>query len=432
MKKNIKKLIVKVGRKVLIPIFRKWDQQTELLRLVAKSEMQTRAILKREQGAKINVVFVCHSPSLWGKQSPVFKALRLDPSFNVSLVAAPYRHATFGDNNFHDAGTADYIRREEGIEPIIGYDSTSDEWLDLQSLQPDYVFFQQPYDCIFPFSYTSECVSMYARICYVPYYGILIFNGVMEEVTHPLSFFKNVSLAFLGHEKEAEDILGRFCGTVRSSQLEIVGPPALDYVKHSKSPTGAHWNLEYTDKRTRILWTPRWRTEEGTCHFFDYNDYFVELAKRDESIDFLFRPHPLCFNNFLTTGELSQVDHDNMIEDYERLQNAAIDRSGVYEDTFLSCDILVSDMSSMMAEFFITGKPIVYTHREDTFNEFGSELAEGYYWVRNQQELEDVLSTLRRGEDPLKSKRQEIIERMFFIPEEGSASVIKNLLKERF
>ena len=97
--------------------------------------MQTRAMLKRSTGGKINVVFVCHSPSLWGKLSPVYRALVQDPNFEVSLVAVPYKHPNFVGAEYLDDGIGDYLRRVEGSDPIIGYDKGKNEWLDLQLLK---------------------------------------------------------------------------------------------------------------------------------------------------------------------------------------------------------------------------------------------------------------------------------------------------------
>ena len=95
-------------RPFLRPIIHQLDRQSEMVRLLAKSEMQTRAMLKREMGKSINVVFVCHSPSLWGKLSPAYKALRCDSAFNISLVAVPYKRDNFGSSECHDEGIADY------------------------------------------------------------------------------------------------------------------------------------------------------------------------------------------------------------------------------------------------------------------------------------------------------------------------------------
>ena len=65
----------------------------------------------------------------------------------------------------------------------------------------------------------------------------------------------------------------------------------------------------------------------------------------------------------------------------------AIDSNSSCEDTFRTCDILVSDFSSMMIEFYPAEKPIIYTHRKDVFNEYAARMAAGVYWVNNEHEL---------------------------------------------
>ncbi len=379
----------------------------------------------------LHIVFVCHLPAAWGKLSPLYEVLLKNPAFKTTLVCVPYRHSSFGDREFHDGGMETRLI-EQGFEYISGYNREKKEWLDLQDLAPDYVFFQTPYDHQFPYEYTSECVSAYARVCYVPYLGILIFKGEVEEITHPLSFFKNLSLVLVGNSDERNDLLKRFHGVLKTNQVVVTGSPMLDAILHTDSPNSCAWNKERSECTKRILWTPRWRTEEGNCHFFDYKDYFFNLAGGNENVDYLFRPHPLCLQNFASTGELPQADQDKMLEEFDRLPNAKIDSSGDYRDTFLTSDILVSDMSSMMAEYFITGKPIIYSHRVDHFNEFGTKLAQGYYWVRNQTELDETLKMLLRGEDPLRETRIKIIEKMFFLPEEGASAQISKELEKQF
>ena len=131
-------------------------------------------------------------------------------------------------------------------------------------------------------------------------------------------------------------------------------------------------------------------------------------------MDFIFRPHPLSFENFLKTGQLSLSELDLMGSVYQKSLNMVIDKGGGYEDTFVTSDILVSDMSTILFEYFATGKPIIYTHRVDHFNEFGKKLSEGFYWVKNSSELNNTLEMLISGHDPLKVKREEI-RRLIFL-----------------
>jgi CDP-glycerol glycerophosphotransferase (TagB/SpsB family) len=110
----------------------------------------------------------------------------------------------------------------------------------------------------------------------------------------------------------------------------------------------------------------------------------------------------------------------------------AIDRSGDYQSTFLTSDVLVSDTSSMLIEYLLTEKPIVYTHRIDLFNELGRSLSEGFYWARNATELTSTLEMLIAGKDPLRDKRKQLIKTLLFTPEGGSGPRIKEALKTHF
>ena len=85
-----------------------------------------------------------------------------------------------------------------------------------------------------------------------------------------------------------------------------------------------------------------------------------------------------------------------------------------------------------MVDYFMTGKPIIYTHKTDLFNDFGKKIAEGFYWVRNWDELKKTIEMLKSGNDPLKEKRREIIKSEFYIPEIGAGETIKNIIKGDF
>lgn len=48
-----------------------------------------------------------------------------------------------------------------------------------------------------------------------------------------------------------------------------------------------------------VLWTPRWSTDPyiGGSNFFNYKDIMTRLVKQNKNILFIFRPHPLMFEN---------------------------------------------------------------------------------------------------------------------------------------
>jgi len=383
------------------------------------------------QKETINIIFVCHSPSAWGSMESVYMEISVDPVFHVTVIAVPFRHGTFKDNEFYDAGMAKLLEKKD-IEFIYGYNKTNKEWTDLQKLSPDYIFFQTPYDSQFPFTYSAAYTSLFAKICYIPYYGTLLYKGKVDQVTHPINYFKYVSYYFVANEYEQKGMTEKFLGILKPEQIVISGSPKTDYIYNDVLINESEWKQGLKSNSTKILWTTRWVTADGTCHFFDYKDYFLAFAAKHPEVDFLFRPHPLSFQNFLKTGELSQADYDKMILQYDQTENAKIDFSNEYQNTFLTADILVSDMSSILYEFFLTGKPIIYTHRVDEFNDFASKLAVGFYWVRNQNELNETLNMLLRGEDPLKPLREKLIKELIPVTKGGASLLIKEALSKDF
>ncbi len=413
-------------------------------RLTGRSAMEAAGLanrkdvgLKVERATKgtpdrpIHLVFVCHMPALWGMFDTIHRAASADRDFKTTVVALPCMHPNLAPGRYSDLGIYDYLKAR-GVNAIEGYVKKQDAWLTPESLAPDYVLFQTPYN-LFPRLWSAGHISTFAKVCYVPY-ATTLFRGEVDEIVHPESFFSAASLVFAENSVTRDRLIDRFKSRpwFRQEAVVLSGSPKLDYVNTKNGSGETAWKQGITNERTRILWTPRWWTNDGSCHFFYYKTYFADFCARHEEVDFVFRPHPLSIQNFLNTGELSQADLERMELSYERSSNMAIDRAGDYQSTFLTSDVLVSDISSMLIEYLLTEKPIVYTHRVDLFNELGRSLSEGFYWVRNSEELTSTLEMLIAGSDPLRAKRRELIQTLFFMPEGGAGLRIKETMKADF
>jgi hypothetical protein len=379
----------------------------------------------------IHLVFVCHMPALWGMFDTIHRAASADRDFETIVVALPCMHPNLAPGRYSDLGMYDYLKAR-GVKVIEGYDKERDAWLTPESLTPDYVLFQTPYN-LFPQRWSAQHVSTFAKVCYVPY-ATTLFRGEVDEIVHPEPFFRAASLVFAENPVARHRLIERFksCVWFREEAFVLSGSPKLDGIVAEEEPHATPWKRGPTSESKRILWTPRWWTNDGSCHFFDYGTYFSDFCARHDDVDFVFRPHPLSIQNFLNSGELTGADVELMELSYERSPNMAIDKGGDYQGAFLTSDVLVSDISSMMIEYLVTGKPIVYTHRIDLFNDLGRTLSEGFYWVRNSEELTATLEMLIAGNDPLREKRRELIKTLLFMPEGGAGWRIKETLKADF
>ena len=383
---------------------------------------------------RINIVFVCHRPNVWTSLKTVFEACNEDARFKVTIVAIPNKV------QLPKLGLLHEMYESEGAEEffanfpcrvINGYDYVQNKWFNIKKLKPDYVFFQTPYNICRPRVYNSAVVTKYAKLLYVHYAANIIGGGVHEE-TYPRDFLKDLYAIYTQDEYDDQTIKQDLNNFKVHLKTYLTGFPRYDYVKQYRGKESSNWNFPRNPHIKRVIWTPRWSTAENNCHFFDYKDVLLSYVETHKNIDFIFRPHPQAFLEWAATGELPENEAQNYKAQYNKLENAKVDFQKEYLSTFYSSDILITDVSSIIADYFLTEKPVVYCHKTDCFNNFSRKLSEGFYWVRNWGELKRTIDMLCAGEDPLYERRQQIIKEAYYINEHGAGRTIKNMIKKDF
>ena len=67
------------------------------------------------------------------------------------------------------------------------------------------------------------------------------------------------------------------------TKVFLTGYPKYDYAKKNASAK------KHQDGQYRMIWTPRWTTNEGLCSFFEYKDKLLEYCKKHMDTDLVFR-----------------------------------------------------------------------------------------------------------------------------------------------
>jgi len=407
-----------------------------MAKMHAERVWEARRKEKLLRGDTPHIVFVCHRPSLWGSLKTVFESLLADERCRVSIVAIPNK------KQLPDLGLSHQVYIDEGayefftqyICPVFrGYDEHTGQWKDVRGLEPDYVFFQTPYNDCRPPAYASDAVARYARLGYV-HYGFLIFGGGVAANSYPQDFLKDLSFIFCETEWHRAHLATRQepVPEFDRARLPLTGYPRFDTLAHAGPVESPAWNAPRAPGRFRVLWTPRWSIGEKNSHFLEYKDRFLELCDTDPSLDMVCRPHPQTFLSFIAAGKMTEADVEAYTQAHAARDNASLDLRGEYQDTFLSSDVLVSDISSILPEYLLTGKPIIYCHRTDWFNELGEQLAEGFYWARSWDEVTALLRQLRDGNDPLRDVRQTVTRSLLYVPETGAGKAVSERLLKHF
>lgn len=382
-------------------------------------------VKNENENDKIKVVFFVQLPALWNKVESVYQCLVADKQFDIEILAIPdYR---YDDNKEFDLtyNKAYEFLSDKGIKSINAY--TENGWYNLQKSQPDYVFYPRPYDPYMPIQYKSSTVSKYAKICYISY-GYLL-TTTLQRGCMDINFFSNLYLFFAESDYIKDYNKSRFKIThFRTMRKSInVGYPPLEDVLKNRVESCHYWKKD--NSQFKVIWTPRWAIDEGhgKSNFFSYKDSLVDYFKKSDNSSFILRPHPLAFRTFIENGLLTEAELNEYRGNFDN-KNMFIDDRGDYISTFWVSDVLISDISSVIIEYFIMGKPIIYCESSVQSNAVLEEILKGCYIAKDFKDITNYLENLKQGNDPLKEKRKEIIKSIFDLDKLKNTS--KNILEE--
>ena len=387
----------------------------------------TRERLIKRTGGKVRVGFLCQYIPAWNKTQPVYEVMRKDPRFEVFLICVPsgIQNQVLINPDSEENDTFEYFQQHgyQAVNALVG----KNQWLNLKKMKLDYVFCSRPYNSYMPKPYGSGRVSRYSKICCLVY-GMSITKPVLKLV---LNSFQNIYCYFAESAYAAEMNRKRHKWMHKLGLMKTVymGMPALGQILDARNDTNGAW--DFSENKFRVMWTPRWTTDPnlGGTNFFLYKDVLLTYAKEHKDIDFLLRPHPLMFENFVRTGEMSKEEIKAYEGEVEKLPNVSFDREQEYGATFWKSSVLISDVSGILPEYFVTGKPLIYCASNMILEPTDTSLRmfEGCYVVYTPEELFACLEKLKNGEDTLAEKRQIIARELFGDIENASQRIVEEL-----
>ena len=231
------------------------------------------------------------------------------------------------------------------------------------------------------------------------------------------SFYMHTYMYFVEMESLVADYqkaqsLGHRLGLNHSDCLGMI---ALDGFMNDKNSESASWN--FATNGLRVIWAPRWTTDKklGGSNFFTYKDFMLDYFREHDEMNLLMRPHPLMFDNFISTGEMTADEVEKYKAEVNSIKNIAFDDQKEYAATFWNSDVLIADYSSIVPEYFLTEKPLIFcaTNMELTLLDNMKDILKGSYVVNSEQELRGCLEELRQGKDTRKDIRIEMKQKLF-------------------
>ena len=388
---------------------RRKNELSAIRRHFSRRRLQKRRI--QTAPGRIKVVFICQYIPAWSKNKALYDALAKDGRFKPMLLCVPNRiHANqLDDPEDMSNDVYDYFHRHgymDAINSLVG----KNEWFDLNTICPDYVIYNR-YDRPMPLEYTSRVVSTYAKVCMIEYGTSLL---RMVDQIFDRKFMANTFCYFAESTGKRDMFLNwnRILHGLKLSTAVCCGIPAVENAYLAKDDNAPAWR--FSKNKFRAIYTPRWTVDPvwGGSSFLRYQSFFLELADLHPEMDILVRPHPLMFQNFIETGLMTSDEVTAYGDSCSARANIRLDAEKEYLASFWQSSVLISDFSSMIIEYYVTGKPIIYlTYDENTdYTDQMSAMLQGCYLVHNEQDLKKTVEMLLAGEDPLGPIRAEVCE----------------------
>lgn len=424
MSKN-QKLFMAI-RYVLRPIKRNLKRLVHVPGDIKRNKkIHRRIVLKNNNSESINVLFLLQYPEMWNSYKSIYDAFVKDRRFKISIITIPKQvGVNSSDGEFDDINEAAEFCKKSQLDYIDA--RQKGEWVNIDLLSPDLIFIQRPYDECMPLHLTLKKLAQKALLCYVPY-GYEFVNNVHLDIEYNDNFINSVFFCFAENEDTIKYIKNRSRIDTLFGLRKVfdLGYPRFDLI------TKVDMN---SNCRKCVLWTPRWSVSDinDRSYFFDYIEPLKTYFAENKDAKLIIRPHPLMFKNFIEKGILTKEDIDNLKDEISSFDNIEWDNNQNYLDTFEKSEILISDFSSLIIEFFATNKPVVYCGSHEGFNTIGMEMAKGLYHVTNKEELISTLNYLRNNYDKYFELNQLTINNYIKKTENIGVSIKDEIVKSFF
>lgn len=357
----------------------------------------------------VNVLFFVLISSNWKLES-LYREMLKDSSFNPLIVVCPIVNQT---REFMLQSIRDCCRDFEtrGHKVVCAYDEHTDSYLDPYTLNPDIIFYTNPYEGLVDDRYFIKRFPDVLS-CYVNYGFITLTENWATNLE-----FHNLLWAFFVECHENKRMISEK-SIITGKNCIVTGYPMYDdFVLTPK--VGDMWKNK-EDKFQRIIWAPHHSINEDPgwiqfSSFLEIADDMLDLAEKySNCVQFVFKPHPLLKPKLYQHADWGKQRTDAYYAKWADGQNTNISE-GEYVDLFNTSDALVHDCVSFMVEYLYQKKPALYLVKHNNGSQYGKVGIDAYnshYHGASVQDIEQFIDeVVLKGHDSMISIRESFYDK---------------------
>lgn len=390
-------------------------------RMKTAQKLQARALTKLKDKPTIKCVFLALFKSEW-KYREVYRLMEKHPRFEPVVLVCPI--VNYGRENMLENMNDCYNYLQEiGCRVMKAYDEKTDTYVNLRDLQPDILFYTNPYGGLIDDRYYITH-NFDILTAYVPYFICysLEFRLFYNDPFHNYVWRRYSESDY--HKKMAEKhSMNKGINAVSTGYPGI--EPFLNPPKKTHSEK----------KKKIIIWAPHHTIEPVTeiiyssC-FLYYDETMLRLAEKYASqAEFVFKPHPLLKNKLYEKWGKEKTDA--YYRRWEEMPNTSLNE-GDYTELFFESDAMIHDSGSFAVEYLYLDKPVMRTLNhmklEKMYCEFGLDCISNHYLAHNEQDIEQFIQNVINDIDPMKEQRGKFIKETLLPKGSPSQNIIDDIL----
>jgi len=369
---------------------------------------------KLKNNEKLNVVFYVYDETKWKCQA-LYDLLTQDSRFSVKvLVTKPSCMNPDNPSYISEEGlqkTYSFFQKQN-MTVEYAFDINNSTFIPFINFNPDIIFYQHPW-----YVKTEQgpvVCSKFALTCYIPYY----FPIETADIDCKLRFHDYVENYYILDEYTKDKYVNK--NKNLEEKLKVVGYPYLDYFNNKDSSEG-----EY------VIYAPHWTVNGIGLAYgtFEWSGKFMlEYAKSHKEIKWIFKPHPLLRKALPDSGIMTPDEVKDYYSEWEKIGLKY--ESGNYLNLFEQSKMMITDCSSFLGEYFVTGKPLIHLMSgKSQFNSSDNPILKTYYRAYNLDEFKTLLNDLPPN-DSMKELRLKTLKESGLKNNSSSKRIIEDILHD--
>lgn len=377
------------------------------------------------------VVFLVHHVEAWDSLDDLVRLMEMSDDFDPVVVTIPRHFGGQGELRDEELVHAGLAAR--GIPHLRATADRVDDVLRLvKVLEPDVVVRQSQWDQDVDPSLSTSLLD-FARLCVVPYETMNLVVNVPGAATPAVNTAVDADLhraAWLVFCTNAQTFAAAERDGVRGAgHFRVTGHPKLDVLRAAEPS----WPIDGGESpRPRVVWSSHHSIGAGWTRF----GLFPELAEdmlewaRQGEVEIVWMPHPALVPYMAREGSrYTTSQYEDWLVRWTALRNTAVVQGGGYAPLLAAADVMVTDGLSMLAEFQVLSKPVVFVERDDhrPFTELGERIVAGTHVVADTAGARTVVERVLRDGDELETVQERNVNDLFGPP--GAAGRILDAMR---